>query len=333
MKEVTTMQAARLVRYGTPPDMSVQEVDVSSLQPGQVLIRMAYSSINPSDLAFLTGQYGIKKKLPAVPGFEGSGTVVASGGGFGRFLVGRRVACASSSGDGTWAQYMVADAKGCIPLRPSVSLEQGACLVVNPMTAMALFDAFKKGGHAALIQTAAASALAGMIRRLAAVHGRPVINIVRRDEQVDALEKEGAQYVLNSNAPDFERKLAVLARKLQATMAIDAVGGTLTRQLITCMPAHSRVLVYGGLSGEPCDFLPGLLIFKEAQVHGFWLSLWLQNQSPLRLMRLGWSIQKLLARELKTEIRRIYPLAEIHAAIADYSAQMSGGKVLINCQG
>ena len=331
MNPVTTMQGARLLRYGTPADMPVQEVEVPALQPGQVLIRMAYASINPSDLAFLSGQYGIKKKLPAVPGFEGSGTVVASGGGWGRFLVGRRVACASSSGDGTWAQYMVADAKGCIPLRRSVSLEQGSSLIVNPMTAVAMYDIFEKGRHGALIQTVAASALGGMIRQLAAVNGRPVINIVRRDEQVNALEEQGAQYVLNSTAPDFERKLAVLARKLQATMAVDAVGGALTQQLVGCMPAFSTVLVYGGLSGEACALSPGLLIFKEAQLRGFWLSLWLQKQSPFSLMRLGWSVQKHLAGELKTEVRRIYPLTEIHAAIEDYSRQMSGGKVLINC--
>lgn len=43
---------------------------------------MHSASINPSDLMFMRGLYGIKKKLPIVPGFEGSGNVVSSGGGF-----------------------------------------------------------------------------------------------------------------------------------------------------------------------------------------------------------------------------------------------------------
>lgn len=49
-------------------------------QPGQVLIRMEAAPINPSDMAFLRGMYdGVQ--LPIIPGNEGSGTVIASGGG------------------------------------------------------------------------------------------------------------------------------------------------------------------------------------------------------------------------------------------------------------
>lgn len=40
--------------------------------PNQVLVRIAATPINPSDLAFLEGQYGFKKPTPVVPGFEGS---------------------------------------------------------------------------------------------------------------------------------------------------------------------------------------------------------------------------------------------------------------------
>jgi NADPH2:quinone reductase len=47
--------------------------------PGEVLVRVVASPINPSDLMFIGGLYGFKKSLPAVPGFEGSGTVVEDG--------------------------------------------------------------------------------------------------------------------------------------------------------------------------------------------------------------------------------------------------------------
>jgi NADPH:quinone reductase-like Zn-dependent oxidoreductase len=66
-------------------------------QPGknEVLIRMAASPINPSDLGYLRGTGEMKRPLPAMPGIEGSSVIVA--GGFGalpRFMVGRCVACA-----------------------------------------------------------------------------------------------------------------------------------------------------------------------------------------------------------------------------------------------
>src|SRR5437868_15515711 len=61
---------------------------------GEVLVRMHAAPCNPADILYLEGRYGIDRPLPATPGFEGSGVVVASGGGLlGRWLVGKRVAC------------------------------------------------------------------------------------------------------------------------------------------------------------------------------------------------------------------------------------------------
>ena len=58
-----------------------------------------------------------------------------------RLLNGRRVACSALlTGDGTWAEYMVASAQSCIPLNKAVSFEQGSMLLVNPLSALAIFE-------------------------------------------------------------------------------------------------------------------------------------------------------------------------------------------------
>ena len=68
------------------------------------------SPINPSGQTLIRGPYGFKKPLPAIPGFEGSGTVVEAGSGMmARFLMGRRVACAAAASDiagGMWTEYL-----------------------------------------------------------------------------------------------------------------------------------------------------------------------------------------------------------------------------------
>src|SRR5436305_13573525 len=101
-----TMRAVELRAYeGGPDALAVVERPVPMPGVGQVLMRIAASPVNPSDLSFLRGAYGIRKSLPVVPGFEASGVVVASGGGvWANHIVGRRVACAApAGGDGTWA--------------------------------------------------------------------------------------------------------------------------------------------------------------------------------------------------------------------------------------
>ena len=88
------MTAVVLEAYNGVESLRVVQRPVPKPGPNQVLVKVAASPINPSDLMFIEGKYGFKKRLPVVPGFEGSGTVVAVGSSMmSRFLAGKRVAC------------------------------------------------------------------------------------------------------------------------------------------------------------------------------------------------------------------------------------------------
>src|SRR5215467_12478060 len=228
-----TMRAVQVKAYdGKPGSLTVAELPVPRPGPGEVLVRVAASPVNPSDLMFITGNYGFKKSLPATPGFEGSGTVVETGGGImARFMKGRRVACAAAdpkSSGGMWAEYIVTAANFCVPLRKDVDLEHGATMLVNPLTAWALVDEARRGGHRAAVQTAAASALGRMVIRLGQKFGLPVVNVVRRAEQVELLRAMGAEHVLNSADPGFDEALRALCHKLRATISFEAVSGEMS---------------------------------------------------------------------------------------------------------
>src|SRR2546426_2021706 len=91
--------------------LHVARIPVPKPARGQVLVRIAAAPCNPADLYYVEGRYGIDRPLPATPGFEGAGEVVATGGGLlARWLAGKRVACGGHECTGTWAQYCVADA-------------------------------------------------------------------------------------------------------------------------------------------------------------------------------------------------------------------------------
>ncbi|TGL54222.1 alcohol dehydrogenase [Leptospira wolffii] len=324
--------AYELKEYSDKPGRAkIVEKETKPLKKGEVLIRMHSGSINPSDLMFMRGLYGIKKKLPVVPGFEGSGVVVASGGGWrANSLVGKAVACtAPGKGDGTYAEYMVTDGFSCIPLNKDTSLEQGACLFVNPITAWALLDQVIREKHKAYIQTAAASALGRMLLRLSAKKKIPGIHIVRRQEQVNLLKSLGAEHVLDSNSPNFERELRVLSNKLGATILLDAVAGELTGRALGAMPYGGKCVVYGALSEETIPFHAGLGIFQNKKIEGFWLSSWIPSQSPFRLWKVTSEVRSLLGKEFQTDIAAKIPLQEADRAIEEYAKNMTRGKVLI----
>lgn len=327
-----TYKALELREYSENKNRAqIVEKTIRPLKNGEVLIRMHSASINPSDLMFLRGLYGIKKKLPVVPGFEGSGQVVASGGGFyGSYLKGKNVACtAPGRGDGVYAEYMITEAFSCLPIGKDLSLEQGACLYVNPITAIAMVDLAEKYGAKAIVQTAAASALGKMVVGIAARKGMKVINVVRKPEQEAALKAVGAEHILNSEASNFERQLRVLSNELKATVCLDAVAGELTTKVLLAMPYGSRAIIYGALSEKEIPLHAGMMIFQDKKLEGFWLSTWVPQQSPYKIWKLSKELRSLAKKELKTDIAARFPLEKAVEAIDNYAANMTKGKVLI----
>ncbi|HEX2327680.1 MAG TPA: zinc-binding dehydrogenase [Candidatus Angelobacter sp.] len=329
-----TMRAVQLSAYdGAPQSLSLATVPVPRPGPGEVLVRMHAAPINPSDLMFVRGLYGFTKPVPAIPGFEGSGTVVESGPGLmAKMLNGKRVACAAADANikgGTWAEYLVTSTRTCIPLGKSVDLEQAAMMLVNPLTAWALMEIARSEGHKAAVQTAAASALGRMVLRLGLRFKFPVIHVVRRFEQVKLLADLGARYVLDSSDPDFDSHLRELCHQLKATIGFDAVAGSMTAQVMRAQPRGSRLLVYGGLSLEAAQADPGSLIFEEKTLEGFWLSGWLRRRNMLAQLRIARKVQALLSTDLKSEVQARVPLSDVSRGLAEYSQHMTAGKVLV----
>jgi len=300
-------------------------------------VQIAAAPCKPTDLLLLQGKYGELKTLPTVPGWEGAGTVVASGGGLlARWLDGKRVACAlRKDRDGTWAEYFLANADNCIPFKSQISFDQAAGLIINPFTAMGLLETARRGGHRAAIQTAAASQLGRMLLAMANEDNYPLINIVRRDAQVALLKSRGARYVLNSSYEGFADELKTLCERLSATAAFEAIAGDMTGTLHNAMPRGSMIYVYGALSEEPCGNIDPLqLIFHNKTVTGFYLGAWLRRRGTIGVLRAARRVQRmLLDGRIETTIQRRLRLDEAVEGLKQYVEHMTEGKVLIMPQG
>lgn len=148
---------------------------------------------------------------------------------------------------------------------------------VNPLTAIGLLKrAHDEYKARAVIQTAAASQLGRMVVRIARDDGIPLINIVRREEHVKILTELGAENILNSSEEGFAEKLGELAKKLNATVCLEAIGGPITGLIMSKMPPKSIVILYGCLSEQNVsDVNPLMLLGKNQRLEGFMLPDWL----------------------------------------------------------
>jgi NADPH:quinone reductase-like Zn-dependent oxidoreductase len=321
----------RAVSLGADGKLQVTSKPVPKPRKGEVLIKMNAAPINPSDFARIRHVVETGEQSDFIPGIEGSGQVIASGGGILPYLwLNKRVSCTCTHhSSGTWAEYMVTRATNCIPLSSVVSDEQGSMMLVNPMTAVAFMKIAAQGRHKAFINTAAASSLGRMIDILARENNLTQIHIVRNERQQRELLNRGALYVLDSSGSNFKSQLLKLSRDLQATLLFDAVGGSLTRQIMLVMPYGSTIIVYGNLSGEQPEVDHRSLVSDNKKVQGFYLANWLKEEGLLGMLRCIRGAGNLLKHELTILVRARYALQDIEEARVSYLENMTAGKVIL----
>lgn len=319
-----------IVQHSPGSTPVVTEIPIPVPGRGEVLVKMAASPINPSDLSLLNGTYATKPEYPVVPGLEGSGIVVASGGGIIAGLrKGKRVACTATPGrGGTWAQYMVTRAMHTIPVG-NRGFENASMVIVNPLTALAFLNIATRGKHRAVVNTAASSSLGRMIARLLRRNNIPLVNIVRSDEHVRLLKAAGDRYVLNSSDSHFRDILADLLMELGATLLLDAVGGDMPGILLDSSPAGSRIVLYANLSEKDFGADPRRLIQENKTIEGFFLGSYTGKRGLLSNLADTIKARRMITGDLSSEIAGLYPLEEINTGLINYRSAMSKGKVLI----
>ncbi|CAK4083230.1 unnamed protein product [Aphanomyces euteiches] len=304
----------------------VREVDVPELKDGEALVKIECSPINPSNLSIITGSYNsaAQSPLPSLLGTEGSGVVVATKSD--AVKIGQRVAILKDQG--IWAEYAALPGISCVGLPDDVTFEGGCSLFVNPLTAVAFVHIALARGAKTIVHTAGASALGKMLVQHAKERGVNVLAVVRRPEQVQALQALGAEYVVDTSEADWKVKFKELATTLEATLGFDAVSGGLTGDILSNMPNGSEVQVYGGLSGHPVSGVNTLgLIFEGKKVSGFWLVKYLGGlEIPAKIGMIR-QVTAGLNKAFKTVVNKSYSLEEAVSAFHDYTGNMSDNKI------
>lgn len=312
------------------PYVEAGTIEVPSPKGSEVLIKVALASINPSDVMFIKGMYGQPRALGRPAGFEGVGEVVAAGPDA-EGLIGKRIAFATGlSNWGSWAEYAVAEAAACIPLLDTVRDEDAAAMIVNPLTAIAMFGLVKDEGEKAFILTAGASQLCKLIIGVAKDEGYRPIAIVRRDDQIASLEGMGAAHVLNAEAPDFKQWLAEVLKVEKPRIFLDAVTGPLAGAIFSAMGKRARWIVYGRLDAAQTVIPePGQMIFMHKKIEGFWLTEWMRSVGPERRAGAAIEAQKRFSDgRWATDVTAIVPLEEAVLRVSEELAKPNG-KVFI----
>lgn len=311
---------------GVPQDvLQLRESPIPNPKPNEVLIRVIARNINPSDIMFVRGMYGIVPKLPSSAGFEACGVVEKSDEA-GKVKIGTRVMFTAI---GTWREYLCLPADLVIPVPDAMPDEVACQAFVNPMTAFAMLEKSRLKAGEWLLITAGASAFGKFAIQMAKAKGVKVAATVRNDSQKEVLENLGADLVVNSESEKLQK---ILPGKTDGGVHVvfDAVGGLLGAKALACLRPKGKMMVFGALALENMPINSGLLIFKDLSIEGFWLSTWMEEKNDGERAKAFRSVFGFLMKDdSKIGIDGKFKLEDFRAALEAYEKPGRNGKILL----
>ena len=277
-------------------EISIVSVEKPTPLENEVLIKVEASPINPSDLGLLisfaadldslcisgSGDATVAK-MKIHPGLMGAmkprldqsmqvgnegGGVVEDAGESVKGLIGKTVGVA---GGAMYSQYRCVPVSSCLVMDDNTTPVEAASSFVNPLTVLAFVETMKMENHSAIVNTAAASNLGQMLVKVCKDDAIPLVNIVRKSEQMEMLKNMGAEFVCNSSDSSFMKDLIAALIASGATLGFDATGGgndgKLPGQILSAMEiaanktakeysrygsdTYKQVYIYGGLDQSP----------------------------------------------------------------------------------
>jgi trans-2-enoyl-CoA reductase len=323
------MKRAILERYGPPEEgvRCVEAPDVGAPEAGEVVFDVLAFPINPADISMCRGTYRLRPTLPATPGAECVGRVVAVGSGVTHVRAGDLVVNLQRE---NWAQKRRVKGDDVIPIPPGIDLLQGAMLRINPPTALLLLTdivALQPGDWIA--QNVANSAVGRLVIRLARARGIKTVNVVRRDALFDELTALGAD-VCAVDGLDLAETVKARTGGTRIRLGLDAVSGRATARLSACLADGGVVCNYGSMSGEDPVMPRSALTGGGQSLVGFILGRGLARRSLAEIRALYADLaQQVVKGILTAPVEKVYPIEEIKAALAHAQQGERSGKILV----
>ena len=318
------LQSATIPTFGQPEDViSITENPNEPLTDSSVRVKLLAAPINPADINLIQGTYGIRPELPATAGVEGCGEVIDSLSP--DFRKGDRVIFINYIG--TWAEEVVCPASTLLKIPKDTPINQAAMLKVNPFTAWCMLTqlaSLEKGSW--IIQNGGNSGVGCCVIQIAKLLGIKTINLVRREELIHPLSELGGDLNLLDNQNSIDS-----IREKQPILALNAVGGDSALRLMDALGPKGLHVTYGAMSRRSLKIPNKFLIFKGIQLHGFWMTEWLkENTNDLIASAYDQLAQWMIEDKLSQPIDTIYPLGQVQTAVTHAQEDKRNGKILLS---
>ncbi|MFI4986372.1 MAG: NAD(P)-dependent alcohol dehydrogenase [Alphaproteobacteria bacterium] len=309
--------------------------------PGEVKLRVRAVSLNYRDLLIIKGDYSRRLPLPLVPGSDGAGEVVSVGEGVRHFAAGDRAVAAfyqrwlsgpirpdvrasalGAGKRGMLAEYVVLREEGLLAVPDHLSYAEAACLPCAGVTAWHALEAAQPLAAGESVLTQGSGGVSVFALQFAKLRGARVIATSSRDERCARLAALGADETINYRAvPEWERRVLELTGGEGVDRIVEVGGAGTLQHSLRAVRLGGLIAVIGVLAGKGSgSFDPMSMIMRSVRLHGISVG----SKDMFEAMN-----RAITASGLKPVIDRVFPFAELDAALSHMEAGAHFGKICL----
>lgn len=306
----------------------VGEIETPVPGTGEVLVKLATSGVNPSDVKSRRRPLLFDK---IIPHSDGAGVIDAVGAGVSDSRIGERVWIWNGQWQrpfGTAAEYIVVPEMQAVRLPDSTDFAAGACFGIPLLTALQAVRLLGDVADRSILVTGAASAVGHYVTQIAASRGAKVIGTASSPDKLAHAKKAGCIATIDYKAEPVAERIKALTdgRGVDAIVDMDlsTTAGYLREGAVA---AHGRVVCYGSNVPQDAAIPFRELLFKSIDLQFFLVyDLLPEDRRTIlnevtALLNEGWLQHTIAAR---------YPLADIAAAHEAVEAGKTIGNVIID---
>lgn len=316
------MRIVEITEFGGPEVLNINTVPDPEPGPGEVLIRVRATSVNPVDIQLRRGDYSDAVNLPAKIGVDVAGVITKVGPGASRFEVGDEVFYVPRllENEGSYADFHV-EQEAIVAKKPqSLTFAQAAALPLAAGTAWECLieRARLQAGQRVLIH--GGSGGVGVYALQIASGAGAYVATTCRSENFDMVKSLGANICFDYREPDLYTRLASDPRE-QFDVILDTVGGNTIENSLNLLKSFGQVVSIVDQS-TPQNLVSGWAV--NGSVHFVFTT-----QSAARLERLSAFVDSGL---LKPVIEKSYTLDEVVEAHRDIERGQRSGKIVLTTE-
>ena len=251
---MSTFKAFRTFDHAGKAESRLVEMSIDELDPGEVVIKSEYSTVNYKDALSGTGAGRIIRRFPCNGGIDVAGSVASSTDA--RFKPGDPVLCNSYdfgvAHDGGYAEYCRVPAHWVVPLPPGMDSFDAMCLGVAGFTAGLAVERMEQCGlrpeNGPVVVDGATGGVGSVAIEVLAKLGYHVVALTSKESEADYLHGLGAREILPRKSLDLSR-IKPLDKATWAG-AVDNLGGETLAWLASTMKIGGTLAAVG-LAASP----------------------------------------------------------------------------------